>query len=227
MPNQILEGLPGPQRQRLMAVCEPVDLTLSAVLGEPTQALEHVYFPVEGYVSLIALVQGSPGIEVGLVGSEGMYGVQLALGVTASPYHALVQGAGTAYRVRAKDFQSALAAAPRARVIVDRYISVLMAQSASSAACLRFHDVLPRLARWLLMTQDRAHADNFTVTQEFLGYMLGIRRVSVTQAAGVLQRAGTIRYVRGHIEVHDRAGLEAAACTCYRTELNAYAQALG
>jgi CRP-like cAMP-binding protein len=218
--------MPAKERKLLLAACEPIELTLGAVVGEPTLELDYVYFPVDSFISLVALVEGSPGIEVGMVGSEGMFGVQLALGVTASPYHALVQGAGMAHRLAARNFLRQLDDSPRLREIINRYISALMAQNASSAACLRFHEVLPRLARWLLMTQDRAHSETFAVTQEFLGYMLGIRRVSVSQAAGDLQRAGLIKYARGQIEILDRGGLEGAACTCYATESQAYATAL-
>ena len=126
-----------------------------------------------------------------------------------------MQGAGSAWRIAAVPFRRELARSPALKHCLDRYLYVLMAQLASSAACLRFHLIEPRLARWLLMTQDRAHAERFHVTHDFLAYMLGVRREGVTEAAGKLQRAGLIEYHRGRIVVLDRPGLEARACECY------------
>jgi CRP-like cAMP-binding protein len=148
--------------------------------------------------------------------------VQLALGVPTTPLHALVQGSGAAWRVGAKAFRQQLAHSPALQRGIHRYLYVLMSQLATSAACLRFHQIGPRLARWLLMSQDRAHADHFRVTQEFLAYMLGVRRVGITMAAGVLQRGGLIGYHRGDFTVLDRPGLEAAACGCYAADRKTY-----
>jgi CRP-like cAMP-binding protein len=220
--NHLIELLPRPDRLRLIAVCEPVQLVLSDVLCEPGTPTQHVYFPTDGFISLVALIEGSPGVEVGLVGREGMLGVQLALGVPTTPLHALVQGSGAAWRVGAKAFRQQLARSTALQRGIDRYLYVLMAQLATSAACLRFHQIGPRLARWLLMSQDRAHADHFHVTQEFLSYMLGVRRVGITTAAGALQRSGLIGYHRGDFTVLDRPGLEAAACGCYAADRKTY-----
>jgi CRP-like cAMP-binding protein len=185
-----------------------------------------VYFPTGGFISLVTLVADHPGVEVGMVGREGMVGVQLALGVVASPLTALVQCSGTALRVGTKAFRAELDRSAALRRYLHRYLYVLMAQLATSAACLRFHLIGPRLARWLLMTQDRAQADNFRVTQEFLAYMLGVRRVGVTAAATALQRSGLIEYKRGAMTVLDRAGLEHVACSCYETDRQSYAARL-
>ena len=220
--NHLIERLPRTDRLRLLAVCEPVQLLLSDVLCEPGTPTRHVFFPTDGFISLVALIEGSPGVEVGLVGREGMLGVQLALGVPTTPLHALVQGSGAAWRVGAKAFQKQLAHSPALQRGIHRYLYVLMSQLATSAACLRFHQIGPRLARWLLMSQDRAHADHFHVTQEFLAYMLGVRRVGITMAAGVLQRGGLIGYHRGDFTVLDRPGLEAAACGCYAADRKTY-----
>jgi CRP-like cAMP-binding protein len=135
----------------------------------------------------------------------------------------VVQGAGTALRIAAKSFLSELEQSEALQRGIDRYLYVLMTQLARSAGCLRFHQIGPRLARWLLMTQDRAHTRHFHVTHEFLAYMLGVRRVGITDAAGNLQRSGLIEYHRGELTVLDRPGLEAAACGCYAADQKAYA----
>ena len=225
--NHLIELLPRKDRLRLLAICEPVTLVPSEVLCQPGQSTRHVYFPTEGFISLVAMIDGSPGVEVGLVGREGMLGAQLALGVTRAPLHALVQGRGAAWRIGTVAFRRELARSPALQRILSRYVYVLMDQHATSAACLRFHQIGPRLARWLLMSQDRAHADSFHVTQEFLAYMLGVRRVGITAAAGTLQRGGLLEYHRGDFTVRDRRGLEAAACGCYAADRHTYAAMLG
>lgn len=220
--NHLIETLPEADRSRILALCEPVELTLSEVLCEPGKPTRHVYFPTHGYISLVAQVDGSPGVEAGMVGHEGMLGAQLVLGVPTVPLHALVQGEGAAWRIATAPFKRELARSAALRRSLNRYLYVLMAQQASSAACLRFHLIGQRLARWLLMSQDRAHSDSFHLTHEFLAYMLGMRRVGVTAAASVLQRDGLIQYHRGEITVLDRRGLEAATCSCYATSEQTY-----
>jgi len=225
--NHLIELLPRKDRARLVAVCEPVHLVPGTVLCEPGSTTREVYFPVQGHVSLIADAEGKPGVEVSMVGREGMLGVQLALGVTTSPLRALVQGAGESWRLSASAFRTELANSNALHRILQRYVFVLMAQLASSATCLRFHQISPRLARWLLMSHDRAQTDSFQLTQEFLAYMLGVRRVGVTVAAGALQRKGLIEYRRGQLSVLDRKGLEAAACSCYASDCQTYVEQLG
>ena len=225
--NHLIERLPRKDRLRLLALCEPVQLVLSEVLCHPGKPTRHVYFPTESFVSLVAQVDGTPALEVGMVGREGMLGAHLALGVVTTPLHALVQGAGAAWRVATPAFRAELARSVALQRGLNRYLYVLMEQLAASAACLRFHQIGPRLARWLLMTQDRAHSDQFHVTHEFLSYMLGVRRVGITAAAGVLQRDGLIEYRRGELTVLDRTGLEAATCGCYAVDRKAYTELMG
>ena len=221
--NQLLARLPKATRSRLDAVGQVVDLTLSRVLGEADAPTTHVYFPIDGFFSLLAQVDSEHVIEVGMVGREGMLGIQLALGVATEPLKSLVQGEGRALRIDAKAFRRELAANAALRSTLDRYVYVLLSQHARAAACLRFHMIEQRLARWLLMSQDRASSDVFQLTQEFLAYMLGVRRVGVTVAAGELQRKHLISYERGEMTIVDRAGLELAACSCYASDRAVYA----
>ena len=224
--NHLIELLPRIDRRHLLAVCEPVELLLSQVLCKSGTLTRHVYFPVGATISLVTPIDGKPVLEVGMVGREGMVGAQLALGVATAPLHAVVQGAGTAWRIAAAPFRSELKRSSALRGWMNRYVYVLITQFAVSAACLRFHRIEPRLARWLLMTQDRAHADAFHVTHEFLAYMLGVRRVGITAAASALQRDGLIEYRRGELVVTNRKGLEAAACGCYVADVRSYAKML-
>jgi len=221
--NHLIELLPRAERVRLLAVCEPVQLVLSNVLQEPGTPTRHAYFPTDGFISMVAMSDGHSGVEVGLVGREGMVGANLALGVSTANLRALVQGAGGAWRISAVELKRELAKSKSLQSGLNRYLHVLMGQLATSAACLRYHQIGPRLARWLLMSQDRAGRDSFQVTQEFLAYMLGVRRVGITVAAGALQRSGLITYHRGDFTVLDRSGLEAAACSCYQTDRKTYA----
>jgi CRP-like cAMP-binding protein len=221
--NQLLARLPESGRARLGTVGQLVDMPLSQILGEADAPTRHVYFPINGFVSLLAQVDSQHVIEVGMVGHEGMLGIQVALGVPIEPLKSLVQGEGRALRIDATDFRRALAAMPALRSTLDRYVYVLLSQHTRAAACLRFHMIEQRLARWLLMSQDRALSDVFKFTQEFLAYMLGVRRVGVTVAAGELQRRNLISYERGVMTIVDRAGLEHAACSCYASDLAVYA----
>ncbi len=225
--NHLIELLPRADRERLISICEPVELVLAEVLYEPRRPIRHVYFPHTGFVSLVMSIDGNPGLEIGMVGREGMVGSHLILGVADAPLHALVQGAGTAWRVAVAPFRRQLDSSPALRRGLNRYLYVLMTQMAEAAGCLRYHLIGPRLARWLLMSQDRAHSDVFAVTQEFLAYMLGVRRVGVTKAAGELQASGLIRYHRGVVTIVDRAGLKAIACSCYAVDRKTYSDLLG
>jgi CRP-like cAMP-binding protein len=224
--NQLIRLIPRAERLTLLGLCEKAPLVLSEVLWEPGEATQYVYFPGEGFISLVAMVDGKPGLEVGMVGREGMLGAHTVLGIANAPVRAVVQGEGWAWRVPANAFQSQLAVSSSIKRVLDRYVSVLMSQLITSATCLSHHEIGPRLARWLLMSQDRAGSDEFRVTHEFLAYMLGVRRVSVTLEAGLLQEAGLIEYTRGHLRVRDRPGLEKAACGCYAIDQQGYASLL-
>lgn len=224
--NRLLDGLPRKDRERMLAGCVPVLLKFAEVLAEPGKAIRHVHFPSDSFISLIAPI-GATRLEVALAGNEGMFGLPLALGVDSSPVHARVQGAGPALRMSARRFKSELARSAPLRRALGRYIYVRLSQLAQVAGCNRFHVVEERLSRWLLMTADRAHSQSFHVTHEFLAYMLGVRRVGITKAAGALQARKLIRYARGNVTILDRAGLERASCGCYRADLDSYASMFG
>lgn len=204
-----------------MSACAPVNLDFAEVVVESGDAIPHVYFPTGGYLSYLRPVDGHR-IEVALAGDEGMFGWSLGVGIATSNVQALVQGAGSALRLSARSFQRQLGLSAPLRRTIGRYAHVLMTQFAQTVACNRFHIVEQRLARWLLMTADRAHGDAFRVTQEFLANMLGVRRAGVNQAAGRLQERGLISYRRGNVLILDRAGLERASCGCYKINLETY-----
>jgi CRP-like cAMP-binding protein len=224
--NHLIDLLPRAGRRAILAICEPVDLVLSDRLGATDAVTRYAYFPVDAIISLVTPIDGKPVLEVGMVGREGMVGAELVLGVLKSPLHSVVQGPGKAWRIPSAAFRRELARNPALRSVLNRYIYVLLAQLGESAACLRFHLIGPRLARWLLMMQDRAHSDNFHVTHEFLAYMLGVRRVGITAAAGLLQDGGLIEYRRGQMMVLSRRGLENAACGCYAADQRTYSRVM-
>jgi CRP-like cAMP-binding protein len=222
MTNQLLVGLPDDEQSGFMGACDPVELVFGEMLVEPGASIRHVYFPLEGFISFIVGLDDGSRLEVAMAGREGMFGISLILGVEASPLYALVQGAGTALRMAAVDFQHLLLGSPVLHRRLKRYLYVIMDQMAQSAACTHFHQVESRLARWLLMTQDRADSDSLRLTHEFLATMLGVRRAGITLAALALQSRGLIRYHRGDITVLDREGLIDASCGCYAADRRRY-----
>lgn len=224
--NRLLDSLPEPDRQRFHSYCERVELKFADILCEQGQSIEHAYFPLDSFISLATPVDGHASIEVGLVGNEGMLGSQLVLGVTVSPLLGQVQGSGSALRIEAAALRLAMQQIAPLQVELNRYIYILMCQLTRTAVCNRFHTIAARLARWLLMTQDRAHSDRFHLTHEFLAYMLGVRRAGVSTAANILQQEKLISYRRGNITILDRRGLENVACSCYGAAKTLYESVL-
>lgn len=225
--NRLLATLSRRGRQSLLASCEQVHVGFAEVLCRAGERIRHVYFPIDSFISLVTTLEDGSRLEVGIIGYEGMLGMSLVLGVEISPQHAVVQGAGTAWRMSTTAFQKHLRENIELRRRLNNYVHVLMGQLAQTTACTHYHLVQARLARWLLMTRDRARCDQFHLTQEFLAYMLGVRRVGITQAAGSLQTQGLIDYRRGAITILDVAGLCAAACACYRGGNEIYDRTLG
>ena len=225
--NHLLASLPAKDRQRFLAQCELVDLRMGEVLCEPDKRIRHVYFPIDSFVSMATPEDYCASLEVGLVGHEGMVGAHLASGIDVAHLRGTVQGHGSAWRVAASSFRSQLAESPALQHILQRYQHVLMVQLSQKAACTHFHLLEARMARWLLMSQDRAPSGRFFVTQQFLSEMLGVRRVGVTKAAGDLQDRNLISYSRGAVTILDRSGLEQAACGCYRAGEEVYDRILG
>ncbi len=225
VPNRLLAALPRKDYAKLLPLFTPVKLDFVQVLYESQATIRHVYFPSSGLVSMLTTVDGGRAAEVGLVGSEGMIGVPAALGIAASPFRAVVQGGGMAMRMNIADFRRALSRSTALRHQLFVFTNLLMIQVAQTAACNRFHMTTQRMARWLLMTRDRANSNEFRITQEFLAVMLGVRRVGVSVAARSLRERKLIDYRRGTVTILDDRGLIAAACGCYKTVKDSYALA--
>jgi CRP-like cAMP-binding protein len=214
--NSVLASLPRAEYLRLLPQLESVELVEGEVLCDAGKPLQHVYFPGNCLVSLLTLVDGNDVFAVALVGREGMTSVATALGSQISPFRALVQGTGSAMRMKSKVFVTEFRESAALRKVVLAYVLSLTEQIAQTAACNRFHGIEARLARWLLMTRDRLSSDHFHITHEMLGHLLGVRRVGVTNAAHGLKLRGLIDYSRGAIAITDGTGLRATACSCYR-----------
>jgi CRP-like cAMP-binding protein len=225
--NHLIQRLPRATRKKFLDRCEPFELVRAADLSPAGQVLSHAYFPCTGFVSLVIAMESHPPLEVGMVGCEAVLGAELVLSHSRTPWRAVVQQGGTSWRVGAATLREACDAMPELRQLLQHSVTVRLYQQALASACERFHRIGPRLARWLLMSHDRARSDSFHVTQEFIALMLGVRRVGVTVAAGALQQRGLIAYRRGELTVLDRRALEAEACSCYAVDKQLYTDVMG
>ena len=225
MSNHLLAALPRKDYRKLMRVLEPVTLAYEEILYEANSPIRHVYFPIDCFVSMLTTVDSGRAAEVGLIGAEGMIGVPAALGIAVSPFRAVVQGGGTAMRLKITDFRREFSESAALRRVLFLFTHLLMIQIAQTAACNRFHLVTQRMARWMLMTRDRVNSNEFRITQEFLALMLGVRRVGINVAARSLQDRKLIGYRRGTITILDHKGLVASACGCYKTVKDRYSHA--
>ncbi len=213
--NEILLGLPGKEWDVICPSLEFLDMPTHTIANEMGQAISSGYFVNSGLVSILTVLNDGKSVEVGLTGKEGFVGLPLVVGLKTSAARAIVQVAATAFRVNAAKLISILRQCPTLEKKLNRYVHSLAAQGTHVAACNRLHEVDQRLARWLLMSQDRIGGDDVPLTQEFLAHMLGTRRASVTVAAGVLQKAGHITYNRGKVRIVNRDNLKRASCECY------------
>ena len=213
--NWLLDALPSEDYERLLPNLEQVSFSLGEVVYEPGIQLGHVYFPTTCHVSLLYTMIDGATAEMGLVGNEGVVGIALFMGGETTPNRAVVQGGGEALRMKAQAMLDEFKRGGEFQHQLLRYTQALMTQISQTAVCNRLHSVDQRLCRWLLMTRDRTHSDELQMTHEFISNMLGVRREGVTLAAHRLQQTGFISYVRGHIQILDRQGLEAHVCECY------------
>ena len=213
--NHLLAALPAAEFERLAPHLELVPLRLGEMLYEPGEQLQHAYFPTTAVVSLHYVMESGATAETAGVGNEGVVGISLFMGGDTTPSSAVVQTAGHGYRLRGRLLKEEFKRAGLMQQLLLRYTQVLSTQMFQTAACNRHHSIEQQLCRWLLLTVDRLPSNGLVMTQELVASILGVRREGITEAAGKLQRAGFIRYRRGHIAVLERSGLEAGACECY------------
>ena len=213
--NQLLAAIPSAEFERLSPHLELIEMPLGEVLYESGGRLDHVYFPTTCIVSLLYVLQDGASAEIAVVGYEGILGISLFMGGETTPSRAVVQSAGFGYRLKAPLLKQEFNRAGPVLRLLLRYTQALITQMAQTAVCNRHHSIEQQLCRWLLLSLDRLSSNSLKMTQELIANMLGVRREGVTEAAGNLQRAGLIRYNRGHIDVLDRPGLEQAVCECY------------
>jgi CRP-like cAMP-binding protein len=214
--NAILLDLPPKERQSVFSKLEFVPLPNRSVLNEIGEPIESCYFVNSGLVSLVNVLSDHKSVEVGLTGKEGFVGLSALVGFSVSPTLAITQIEGTAFKIRVRDLSAVLRTCPALERSLHRYAHEVALQATQVAACNRVHRLDKRLARWLLMSQDRVGLSELALTQQTLAHMLGTRRASVTVAAGILQHKRLITYRRGLVLIKNRAGLERAACECYR-----------
>jgi CRP-like cAMP-binding protein len=213
--NHLLAALPSAQWKRWQPDLELVELPLGQVVYESGRVMTHVYFPTTAIVSLLYVMENGASAEIAVVGNEGIVGVSLFMGGGSTPSRAVVQSAGHGYRLKAEAMQAEFDRGGPVLHLLLRYTQALITQMAQTAVCNRHHSLDQQLCRWLLLSLDRLQGVDLKMTQELISNMLGVRREGVTEAALKLQKAGLIRYTRGHIKVLDRGGLEDRSCECY------------
>ncbi|KKO45123.1 Crp/Fnr family transcriptional regulator [Arsukibacterium ikkense] len=225
--NHLLQLLNNTARQALLQHCDVVQLQFADILCQSNQTYQYLYFPLSGFISLVTKLDNHKPLELGIIGNEGMLGATLALNVSLAPMQAVVQGKGSAWRISLAKLQQCIRQCPQLKQVLQQYLFVQLGQLAQNVACAHFHELRPRLARWLLMSHDRAHSSSFYLTHQFLAGMLGARRSGVTVAAGMLQQQQIISYSRGMISILDRQALQGMACECYQAALDDYHRMLG
>lgn len=224
--NRLLAALPDAEWQRWLPQLELVDMPLGMVLCESGSALSHVYFPTTAIVSLLYISENGASAEIAVVGYEGIVGIALFMGGDTTPNKVIVQSAGEGFRLKAQTIKEEFNRSRPVMHLLLRYTQALITQMAQTAVCNRYHSVDQQLCRWLLLSLDRLRGTELLMTQKLITNMLGVRREGVTEAAGRLQKAGLIRYARGHVSVLDRTGLEQRTCECYAVVKNEYERLL-
>ncbi|HLF29768.1 MAG TPA: Crp/Fnr family transcriptional regulator [Xanthomonadales bacterium] len=222
--NYLIASLPLKERQRILRLCQPVDLVFGATLCEVDEPFQHAYFPVTGLISLVTTSNDHQPLAVAMIGNEGLLGTTLALGINTPRLRGVVHGSGAGLRITAPRLRRVLRDSPGLLRALNRYSYVLMGQLLQTASCNAFHEVEMRLARWLLMTDDRSNSEHLQLTHQFLADLLGVQRSAVTIAAGKLQRKKIIGYARGHVSILSRSGLENASCECYGMQVRDHAR---
>jgi CRP-like cAMP-binding protein len=224
--NHILASLSTNEYERLLPHLEQVELHLGEIVSQPDEPIEHAYFPQTGTISVTMLMEDGSQAEVGVIGNEGMFGLPIVLGTNSTPFQSMAQVPGHALRMKASALREEVKDCGQLQQLLLRYTQAFLVQTAVTAACNRLHHLDGRLARWLLMCQDRAKVDDLQLTHDFIATMLGVRRAGVSVAANNLQAAGLINYRRGNIHILDRAGLEGHSCECYGVVRKEFARLL-
>jgi CRP-like cAMP-binding protein len=220
--NALINLLPKQNQESLLSEAELIELALSQKICTVGESTTHILFPINCFISITQSIDHYPPIEVGMIGREGLLGAEAVLGINTNPFSALVQGAGSAWKLESHFFLTQVKKDPQLKDIINAYLTVRINQLGLSAACEHFHTIGPRLAKWLLMSEDRAQSSTFQMTHEFISLMLGIRRVGVTTTAADFRRRGLIDYHRGQIKILNRAALKAEACSCYQKNRKIY-----
>jgi len=224
--NFLLNQLSKKYHELILQDAELTQLNLSQIICIANKPQEFLYFPTDGFISLVQKIDEHPPLEVGMIGREGVLGSEITLGINENMFGAIVQGSGDAWKIKAEDFMEHFHKIPELKDLIYKYLSIRIGQLGLSAACEHFHEIGPRLAKWLLMSQDRAQSSTFLMTHEFISLMLGIRRVGVTTTAAEFKRRGLIDYRRGEIKILDRTRLINEACSCYRVNQYIYASTI-
>lgn len=225
--NFLLKSLPKKTQDAFFSKAELSELNLSQIICAPGDPIRYLYFPADGFISILQSIDDNPPLEVGMVGREGFFGAEIALGAGEHAFGAMVQGAGSAWKITAKDFLQEIELSTEFKSIVHSYLATRITQLGLSCACEHFHEIGPRFAKWLLMSQDRAQSSTFLMTHEFISLMLGVRRVGITTVAADFRRRGIIQYHRGEIKILDRTALKAKACSCYQKNRKIYLSHIG
>lgn len=222
MKNSLIERLPKSIQDLIESKSEVIEMKISQILCVTDKPIDYLYFPLDGFFSITQRIDEKTLLEIGMVGREGVLGSEALLGMTTNSFGAIVQGAGYAQRINLEDFMAITVISADLERVIKQYLCVRISQLGLSACCEHYHEIGPRLAKWLLMSQDRAQAPIFSMTHEFISLMLGVRRVGITTTAADFRRRGLIEYRRGEIKILNRVALKSESCSCYQKNRKIY-----